>query len=163
MNSKIAHGLVFGILAITAASAFASPSKELSCRSLKGQKPEISYHSVEDDAQAWTVTAVMKIDGLRGEMSDQVESNDAGGEIMISVGENSISAYANLTSDDSQNMSANLDSIFNTVKMTKGTSEQNGSAKFQARISGSVSKGRKIRSSKNDLVDCVVKWNSSKP
>lgn len=148
-------------LTLAASGAFAAPSKKMSCASIKGQKPVISYQISEDSSRDWEIVATMKINGFRGEVSDQVSSNDAGGEIDISLSDQTITASAFLTSDDETDMSAELASVPGSIKLSAGSDEKSGSAKFQGKLTGSVSKGSKVKSAKNSKVNCSVSWKIS--
>lgn len=143
------------------ADSAANLTKTINCRSFKGAEKTVYYHAFFNPKKnSWPVTVLLTIDGLTGEASDRVESNDGDTDISVGEGFKSIESEGYLTSDDGQDLSVKVTSIDGSISLNSGATPKSGLARFKAKLDGTIVKnGTRTLKAQQEVV-CTISWKA---
>jgi hypothetical protein len=162
------------ILLSATSSAFASGVvHKLECESSAGSKQKVSLVTSTTDPAADDDAAYLTIDGLKGEISNKVSSNDAGMGGGFDIPNKNFDNDAWLTADDGSDVSFKIRTDVSSVVFAKRASKRSGSATFNGVLEGDVAVGSEIDSSlsqgetksasvKDLKVNCKSSWGAAR-
>lgn len=158
LNLLVISTLLFsGTMAL--ATAPANLTKTVNCRSLKGAEKTVYYHAYYNPKNdSWPVLVQLTINGVTGEASDRVESNDGSSSIDIGPDFKKIESEGSLTADNGNNLQAKISSIDGSISVKLNSTPSNGSAIFKANLDGTIDKGESKEYKAQQEVVCSLSW-----
>jgi hypothetical protein len=162
MKRALILSLAFGL---SSELAFADGNiSKLSCRSLDGAAKQVSL-SASCNADS-LCRASLTINRARGLINENQASNDMAVDLLLQPSKRLYQLSADLTSDDATDVHISVEAMANSVKLSRGSTDDQGSAEFIGTVDGEIARYDRrseefvtVGSVKSQDLACKASWS----